>query len=188
MNEFVTSVREFHETFEHPIGQGVDCIEPLKIRQLRAKLLFEELSELVEAGDIKATFADLCLSWLNANNAMPKEYEVEPEVFTVHSHRLRDGDNVNKLEELDALCDIQYVLAGKILTSGLHEVFDRSFQLVHQNNMNKAHRNMEHAKETIEKSLGGKGTISVRDGKFIVLNEYKKVIKPHDHVKVKLSL
>src|SRR6478609_1553583 len=98
--DYVASVKEFHQVFEHPINKLGQ--EQLKIRQLRIKLLFEELKELAEASDCKETFRDLCEAtvsdenWLNAT----------------------DGDNVDHLEELDALCDIQYVLAGKVLTGG----------------------------------------------------------------------
>jgi Uncharacterized protein conserved in bacteria len=170
MNKSLEQVASFHKLFEHPIAEGPYSYEPLKIRQLRIKLLFEELSELAGASDCRQTMRDLCYAEHVALN------------FT------EDGDNVDKIEELDALCDIQYVLNGKILTSGLHGVFDESFDTVHHNNMAKAHRNETHAKETAEK-LGLKDyTIRYRNGVCVLVNEYEKVIKPHDHVKVKLEL
>jgi len=194
MNKSLEQVASFHKLFEHPIAEGPYSYEPLKIRQLRIKLLFEELSELAEASDCMETFLYLC------NDTITEQCEkhggIEATVEEVHDdfgkilkdRNIKDGDNVDKIEELDALCDIQYVLNGKILTSGLHGVFDESFDTVHHNNMAKAHRNETHAKETAEK-LGLKDyTIRYRNGVCVLVNEYEKVIKPHDHVKVKLEL
>jgi len=184
--DYIGQVAEFHATFEHPIGTGPSHVEPLNIRQLRIKLLFEELCELAEASDCMVTIGELCTDKIEDMASCEGGYV--------------DGDNVDKLEELDALCDIQYVLSGKILTSGLHTVFNKNFARVHQNNMNKAHFSMEHAEETLNRTLKGKGTIAqkplmttgsklhVGESVFIVLNEDKKVIKPWDHRKVELTL
>lgn len=170
---YIEKVREFHETFEHPVG-NLEQTEPLKIRQLRLKLLFEEFIELAEASDCMETLGNLCENQINRMASAEGGYV--------------DGDNVDKIEELDALCDLQYVLSGKILTSGLHEVFDRNFDLVHQNNMHKAHSTWEHAQETARK-LGLKNyTIRPRNRKFLLLNSDGKLTKPHDHKKVKLYL
>lgn len=199
-------VEEFHKTFEHPVGLNSAHKEPLNIRQLRIKLLFEELTELAEAGDVKATLLTLCSDYIteifDKNGGVEDADESKITFKEMLSDReISDGDNVNKIEELDALADIMYVLCGKILTSGLHNVFERSFLKVHQNNMSKAHFTEEHAKETLENSLSGKGSIVTKeiaqqqhDGSYlsvpvyIVLNESKKVIKPWNHKKVELTL
>jgi predicted HAD superfamily Cof-like phosphohydrolase len=190
MNHSLKQVSEFHQLFEHQIGENSSHEEPLNIRQLRIKLLFEELKELAEASDCKRTFVELCdnytLDVLDGLGDMEGQKSEREQVLT--KLEIHDGDNVNKLEELDALCDIQYVLNGKILTAGLHKVFDREFTVVHQNNMTKAHSSLEHADETLYKTLKDKGTIVEKNGYFIVLNESLKVIKPWDHTKVKLSL
>lgn len=165
-------VADFHKTFEHPIN-GITEIEPLKIRQLRVKLLFEELAELAEAGDVNGTMMDLCHKYIS--DGLPENGEP-----------VEDGDNVNKVEELDALCDIQYVLDGKKLTSGLHEVFDQAFDLVHQNNMNKAHTGPDHVQMTAG-HLGIKLNTIERNGLFLAMNEDGKLIKPFDHKKVTLN-
>lgn len=164
-------VQDFHKLFEHPIGK-LNELEPLTIRQLRIKLLFEELEELAEAGDVMGTFTNLCIKHNTVKNADKI-----------------DGDNVNKKEELDALCDLEYVLHGKINTSGLHEVFDRAFDLVHGNNMQKAHKSNEHAEETIKSLSDGNGynVEEKQPNKFVLKREDGKVIKPHDHKKVDLS-
>lgn len=165
-------VKQFHETFEHPIG-NLQTLEPLKIRQLRIKLLFEELRELAEAGDVGATFHKLC-----SNSTEQDLAELDT---------LQDGDNVNQIEELDAITDIQYVLDGKKLTSGLYEVCDQAFDLIHENNMQKAHRNPLHVVET-ENKTGITLQCIERNGVFIAQNPDGKTIKPWDHKKVDLSI
>lgn len=191
MNQKTTTekVAEFHQLFEHPIGKPND-LEPLKIRQLRIKLLFEELAELTEAGDVKATFAELCVKFLSENGVLsPQKAQGDYDKLALKLLGLEDGDNVNKVEELDAITDIQYVLDGKKLTSGLHEVTDQAFDLVHNNNMQKAHTSDEHAEATINAlNDGGDYNVEHRNGKVLLFNSSGKVIKPHDHKKVDLSI
>ena len=58
------------------------------------------------------------------------------------------ADN-NLVEIADALCDIQYVLAGAILEFGLGEKFKTLFDEVHRSNMSKACKTIEEAHQTI---------------------------------------
>lgn len=58
------------------------------------------------------------------------------------------ADN-NLVEIADALCDIQYVLAGAILEFGLGEKFKQLFDEVHRSNMSKACKTIEEANQTI---------------------------------------
>ena len=174
MKTTTEKVKEFHELFEHPIGESPICVEPLKIRQLRIKLLFEELRELAVAGDVQETFGNLCVDVLN------EEFDHDDEGY-------KDGDNVDKVEELDAITDIQYVLDGKKLTSGLHTVTEAAFDMVHLNNMLKAHRSHEHAEETIKKKNDGDGYVTEeRNGRIMLFNSSGKLTKPWDHKKVDL--
>nr|WP_294874627.1 nucleoside triphosphate pyrophosphohydrolase family protein [uncultured Pedobacter sp.] len=55
----------------------------------------------------------------------------------------------NLVEVADALCDIQYVLAGAILEFGLADKFKDLFDEVHRSNMSKACKSEEEANETI---------------------------------------
>ncbi|ETZ19779.1 nucleoside triphosphate pyrophosphohydrolase family protein [Pedobacter sp. V48] len=55
----------------------------------------------------------------------------------------------NLVEVADALCDIQYVLAGAILEFGLADKFKDLFDEVHRSNMSKACRSEEEANQTI---------------------------------------
>jgi predicted HAD superfamily Cof-like phosphohydrolase len=54
------------------------------------------------------------------------------------------------VEVADALCDIQYVLAGAILEFGLGEKFKALFEEVQRSNMSKASTSEEEAKKTVE--------------------------------------
>jgi len=59
--------------------------------------------------------------------------------------------NDNDLVEVaDALCDIQYVVAGAILEFGLGDKFKQLFDEVHRSNMSKACTSVEEANTTIE--------------------------------------
>ncbi len=64
---------------------------------------------------------------------------------------LQEAINQNDLVEVaDALCDIQYVLAGAILEFGLGDKFKQLFDEVHRSNMSKACKSLEEANQTIE--------------------------------------
>jgi len=54
------------------------------------------------------------------------------------------------VEVADALCDIQYVLAGAILEFGLGEKFSALFEEVQRSNMSKACNSEDEARETVE--------------------------------------
>jgi predicted HAD superfamily Cof-like phosphohydrolase len=194
MNKSLQMVKEFHDMFEHPIGKNSSHKEPLEIRQLRIKLLFEELSELVEASDCKATFIELLIETIY-NMSIENDPNLKGLINYTNDIKdilnltdIKDGDNVDKIEELDALCDIQYVLNGKILTAGLQNIFDREYQVVHENNMTKAHDTEEEALKTLNKVLNNKGVVFKRNGKYLVNNTSGKLIKPYNHEKVNLNI
>jgi len=180
MNKSLEQVKSFHEVFNHRVG-NLNDLEPLNVRQLRIKLLFEELVELAEASDCKRTLHGLCDS---------TKYDLEQGNLGINSYYPVDGDDVNQLEELDALCDIQYVLNGKIITAGMQNIFDREFDKVHQNNMSKAHTSYWHASETADKLKLIDAKIESKNGidHYVLTNSAGKIIKPHDHKKVELSL
>ncbi|MBX3241445.1 MAG: nucleoside triphosphate pyrophosphohydrolase family protein [Chitinophagaceae bacterium] len=58
-------------------------------------------------------------------------------------------DNGDIVEVADALCDIQYVLAGAILEFGLAEKFKDLFEEVQRSNMSKACNSIEEAEKTV---------------------------------------
>lgn len=135
MVKYLDSVKEFHETFNHPINNYKDDID-LKTRQLRVKLLFEELQELAEESGVRATFTSLC-------EEKGIGYYRNQGIDEV------DGNVVNKKGELDALCDIQYVLSGAILALGHQENFEDAFNEVHRSNMSKMCYSEKEVEDTV---------------------------------------
>jgi len=168
MNKSLEQVLEFQQVFDQGVG-NINELEPLAMRQLRIRLLFEELQELAQASDCRYTLSELCSGHLEDGAGT-------------------DGDDVDRLEELDALCDIQYVLNGKIITAGMHHIFDKNFDLVHQNNMSKAHSSIEHAQDTARAKGFTQSTVLPRNGVFLLLDSAGKLTKPWNHLKVELSL
>ncbi|GGH08289.1 nucleoside triphosphate pyrophosphohydrolase family protein [Mucilaginibacter phyllosphaerae] len=80
------------------------------------------------------------------------------------------ADN-NLVEIADALCDIQYVLAGAILEFGLGEKFKALFDEVHRSNMSKACNTIEEANQTIAHYLqkdGSEANYKEEGSKFLV--------------------
>jgi predicted HAD superfamily Cof-like phosphohydrolase len=80
-------------------------------------------------------------------------------------------DDNNLVEVADALCDLQYVLAGAILEFGLGEKFKELFDEVHRSNMSKACKTIEEAELTMEHYKNTANTESYYkeiDGLFLV--------------------
>lgn len=80
----------------------------------------------------------------------------------------------NLVEVADALCDLQYVLAGAILEFGLGEKFKDLFDEVHRSNMSKACKTIEEAEETMAHYKNNDSTKAYHkeiDGLFLVYRE-----------------
>lgn len=184
--ESVKMVKQFHDLFEHPVGRVIGE-EPLNIRQLRVKLLFEELMELAEASDVRQTAAVLCFKHLQKENV---KVQVNGNDVALDMTDIPvDGYNVDVIEEADALADLQYVLDGKKLTSGLYPYMEDVFRVVHENNMSKAHKSEAHCLETVEKTFNIKGGYQTaeRGGLWFLYNGDGKLTKPWDHKKVSIA-
>jgi predicted HAD superfamily Cof-like phosphohydrolase len=83
-------------------------------------------------------------------------------------------------EVADALCDIQYVLAGAVLEFGLKEKFADLFDEVQRSNMSKACLTIEDAEATIEhyEKLGTEAYYKPQDGMYLVYRkEDNKTLK-----------
>lgn len=125
----INKVKEFHETFEHPINPINGEISQ-DLRKLRIALIFEELEELAHAGDLKDYFTDLCEEACAKWNNM-----TDP---TAPNKWAPDGQGVvDRVEELDALADLRYVLDGAVLALGFKDSFEEAFEEVHSSNMSK---------------------------------------------------
>ncbi len=74
------------------------------------------------------------------------------------------------IEVADALCDIQYVLAGAVLEFGLAEKFADLFAEVQRSNMSKACATRKEAEQTVAHYArqGTEAYIVATDGQFLV--------------------
>lgn len=83
-------------------------------------------------------------------------------------------ENDDLVEVADALCDLQYVLAGAIHEFGLGGKFKTLFDEVHRSNMSKACKTIEEAEQTIQFYLNKDQTESYYkeiDGLFLVFRK-----------------
>lgn len=108
----IKTVEEFNRTFDVPILNNSEEAQ-IDRRALRIKLLFEELQELAVATGCGEDFHSLC-----------------------ERNRLVRGDR-DRVEELDALTDLQYVLDGTYLELGHWKNKYEAFKRVHESNMSK---------------------------------------------------
>lgn len=80
-------------------------------------------------------------------------------------------ENNDMVEVADALCDIQYVLAGAVLEFGLGEKFVSLFNEVQRSNMSKACKTEEEAVATLQhykQKDGTEGYYKEKDGLYLV--------------------
>ncbi len=177
INHLNNSPDDVHTKFNHPINE-INGEITTELRKLRIALLFEELQELAEAGDLRDYFADLCEGNVDEWNQLP-------------SDTLSDGEGkVNRVEELDALCDLKYVLDGAVLALGFGEVYKEGFKRVHNSNMSKLVKTW--MKEQERERQEQKGYVGIKFEKVdeeycIMTNSTGKVLKPSTYVPVDLK-
>lgn len=103
----ISLVREFHTAFSQPIANEPSIADP-KLNELRINLIAEELCELAEALGFKLDI----------------------------KFKARDLPT-DEVEALDALVDLEYVLAGAYLSLGFHRYRAAALAEVHRSNMAK---------------------------------------------------
>lgn len=159
---YIKEVKEFMTTFGQPTPDTIIDISEDR-NKLRIALIFEELKEYAEASGLKGYFAyDLCKH---------------------HYKEIADGELVdevvNKVEQFDALEDLQYVLSGAVIEHGFDTVFDKGFEEVHRSNMTKAIKSAEDLDNTLElHDLKGNYAFSTKS------TEYPTVLYRHPDMKV----
>jgi predicted HAD superfamily Cof-like phosphohydrolase len=115
----IDSVREFHQAFGHPVAEKPTGGDKA-LRELRIKLIAEELGELCEALGVDLTLKAGPWSAHTGNN----ECKVSCVV-----------DAVDLVEAADALGDLDYVIQGANLVFGFPSM--EIFQEIHRSNMSK---------------------------------------------------
>jgi predicted HAD superfamily Cof-like phosphohydrolase len=168
MEKSLEQVKEFMLTFKQPVQEITHQIEEDRAK-LRLSLLLEELHELSLAYGLDRYFKDMC------HNITTKS------TYT---------NVANRVEELDALVDLKYVLNGAVLEGGFGECFDEAFEEVHNNNMTKAASTRKEVAATVNKYITQNRTVKVEEhnGKFIIFDAFsKKALKAANYVPVNLS-
>ena len=166
MCNYIDSVKKFHETFNHPVNNFKDEID-LKTRKLRIKLIFEELEELSKASDVHEYFHDLCYDTVYDEYQERKSYK-------------KNGNIVDKKEELDGLCDLQVVLSGSVISLGYQDVFESAFSEVQRSNMSKMCRTEQEVLDTQNRYLGESTesySLKKGDGWIVLRKEDDKILK-----------
>jgi len=104
---------------------------------------------------------------------------------------LEEAVNNNDLvEAADALCDIQYVLAGAILEFGMGEKFAELFAEVQRSNMSKVCRSEEEAEATVNhyKTLNQDAYFEKKDDFYLVYRKAdNKTLKSINYSEVDLE-
>jgi predicted HAD superfamily Cof-like phosphohydrolase len=166
---YLEQVKEFMISCEQPVASNFHQLDKVRA-ELRLSLILEELDELSIALGTNAEFKRLIAKQL-----------AKPIVY-------KEADPV---EQLDAYCDLQYVLTGAVLESGLGEVFDEGFNLVHESNMTKLINNQEELEETIQHYKEQEIETYVKKDKSFPKPIYRavdnKVLKNKNYIPVSLS-
>ena len=107
-----------------------------------------DLNALSQVAEFHSTFKHPIVSKPAIPNKERSQLRIE--LLAEELKELQEAVNDNDLIEIaDALCDLQYVLAGAVLEFGLGEKFKALFDEVHRSNMSKACKTVEEANATI---------------------------------------
>jgi predicted HAD superfamily Cof-like phosphohydrolase len=109
----------------------------------------EDLKALTQVAEFHKTFKHPILE--QATIPSMERCQLRIDLLSEELKELQEAVNDgNMIEIADALCDLQYVLAGAVLEFGLGNKFKTLFDEVHRSNMSKACRTVEEANATIE--------------------------------------
>ncbi|MDX9698627.1 MAG: hypothetical protein RBT55_03555 [Rhodocyclaceae bacterium] len=110
MTHSINRAREFHSAFGHPIAPAATPGDR-KLRELRVKLIAEELTELCQALGV-----DLTLEVAHSRAKYRTDEKQAAVRFEVNA--VLEDDEVNLVEAADALGDLDYVVQGANLVFG----------------------------------------------------------------------
>lgn len=130
----------------------------------------EDLKALSQVAEFHRTFRHPILE--TATIPEKKRSQLRIDLLAEELKELQQAvDNNDIIEVADALCDLQYVLAGAVLEFGLADKFKALFDEVHRSNMSKACKTAEEAEETLRYYLDRDATeahYQEVDGRFLV--------------------
>lgn len=108
----------------------------------------EDVKALSQVAEFHRTFKHPILE--TAAIPSKERYQLRIDLLAEELRELQDAVNDGDMVEIaDALCDLQYVLAGAVLEFGLGSQFKSLFEEVHRSNMSKACKTVQEAEETI---------------------------------------
>ena len=154
-SNYIEKVEEFMTTFKQPVIETPSYMPEYR-NKLRIALIFEELKEYAEASGLLDYFSELCIH-SSADFAKNVDETYVPITSLV--------------EQLDALCDLQYVLSGAVIENGFKDIFDEAFNEVHRSNMSKACNSQQEALMTLahyKKKDNTEGYYKEVNGKWLV--------------------
>ena len=169
------SIIEFQKAGAHTVTYSTDNHIPfIEDRKLRLKLIFEELSELADAYGMKRTFVDMCA--IHITSAMTEEKR----------NKNVDTLQFDKVEALDALCDLSVVVNGGYCISGFTDIAEQAYDETMRSNLSKFCYSLDEALATV----AGKDDWTYRsteiDGKTIYVflrKEDGKIMKSNNYFK-----
>lgn len=140
---------------------------------------FQSPEALSQVADFHQTFHHPILE--TPQIPSPERCKLRIELLSEELKELEEAIAQNDLVEVaDALCDLQYVLAGAILEFGLGSKFKTLFDEVQKSNMSKACNTEQEALETIKhyEQKGQKSHFKKDGDKYLVFrNEDSKTLK-----------
>lgn len=165
---YIDLVKEFMLTAGQEVKNNPETLSK-KTGKLRLSLILEELEELSVALGLNAEFKKMM--YIRAN----KEVQFE---------------TTNLIEQMDAYCDLQYVLSGAILASGMQDSFDRNFKAVHESNMSKFCIDLDEVRDTINYLDIRESVYTKMIGKYYIIyrKSDNKVLKSINYKPVKIEL
>ena len=108
----------------------------------------EDLSALTQVAEFHQTFKHPIVDEASIPSKVRSQLRID--LIAEELKELQEAVENNDLVEVaDALCDLQYVLAGAVLEFGLGAKFKTLFDEVHRSNMSKACKTVEEAEQTI---------------------------------------
>ena len=133
----------------------------------------EDLKALNQVAEFHKTFKHPILD--QATIPTKERCQLRIDLLAEELKELQEAVNEGNMVEIaDALCDLQYVLAGAVLEFGLGNQFKSLFDEVHRSNMSKACKTVEEAEETIA-HYKSKGNVDAyfkeMDGLYLVYRE-----------------
>lgn len=140
----------------------------------------EDLNALSQVAEFHKTFKHPILA--EATIPAKERCQLRIDLIAEELKELQEAvDQGDMVEVADALCDLQYVLAGAVLEFGLGKQFKTLFDEVHRSNMSKACKTEEEANATINHYK----TTSNVDAYFKEIDSLFLVYREGDHKTLK---